>query len=61
MLVFAYFDPRELALLIDASWQIDARTGYALGFFCCWLITAASSALTWLLLRPASRINQPLP
>ena len=28
---------------------------------CGWLATAASSLFTWILLRPASRFNRPLP
>lgn len=58
MLIFAYFDPRELAHLLDPGFNINRESGYALGFFLLWIITCASSALTWLLLRPAARINQ---
>ena len=34
---------------------------YTLGFFMFWLATASASLFTWILLRPASRFNKPLP
>ena len=37
------------------------EAGYTIGFFMLWLATASSSLFTWILLRPASRYNGPLP
>ena len=41
--------------------SITRALGYTLGFFTFWLATASSSLFTWILLRPASRFNRPLP
>ena len=61
MVFFAVFDPIELR---DASWPRAALSRefcYTLGFFMFWLATASASLFTWILLRPASRFNKPLP
>lgn len=58
---FAIVDPIELR---DATWpqaDIGREAGYTIGFFMFWLATASSSLFTWILLRPASRFNKPLP
>lgn len=55
LVFFAFFDP----LPLTAQWPFSPPPGrvaaYSLCFFLCWLSTALSSALTWLLLRPAQR------
>lgn len=58
---FAFIDPLALRDISFVDWDIDRELGYTLGFFMFWLATAASSLFTWLLLRPASRFNRPLP
>ncbi len=58
---FAIVDPIELR---DATWpraNFGREAGYTIGFFMFWLATASSSLFTWILLRPASRFNKPLP
>lgn len=61
MVFFAVVDPIELR---DASWPqatLNRELCYTLGFFMFWLATASASLFTWILLRPASRFNKPLP
>jgi len=41
--------------------EISRGPGYSIAFFMFWLATAASSLFTWILLRPSSRFNRPLP
>ena len=41
--------------------EITRGLGYSIGFFMFWLATASASFFTWILLRPASRFNKPLP
>ena len=57
MLVFALVDPQDL------HWHGQAialtRQGiYTLSFFLFWLIAAASSGMTQLLLKPAGEVNR---
>jgi hypothetical protein len=59
MVFFALFDPVDLATLLPTH-PVSRELGYTLGFFMFWIATAASSLFTWILLRPASRFNQPL-
>ncbi len=61
MVFFAFIDPLELRDISFVNWVISRELGYSIGFFMLWLATAASSLFTWLLLRPASRFNRPLP
>lgn len=57
MVLFGLYDPLVLAELLDPPLQISRYAGYAIGFFCLWAMTTASSFLTWLLLRPAARFR----
>ena len=61
MAFFAYVDPLTLRDMTFPSLPISRGLGYSLGFFAFWAATAASSLFTWVLLRPASRFNHPLP
>jgi hypothetical protein len=60
MVLFAMFDPVELFSLAFPGRGISRELGYTVGFFLFWIATCASSVFTWILLRPASRFNQPL-
>jgi hypothetical protein len=51
----------ELRDLTFPDLQISREMGYTIGFFLFWIATGASSLFTWILLRPASRFNGPLP
>lgn len=61
MVFFAYVDPLALRDMTFPSMPLSRELGYSIGFFVFWLATAASSLFTWILLRPASRFNRPLP
>jgi len=61
MVFFAFIDPLELRDISFVSWDISREMGYTIGFFMFWLATASASLFTWILLRPASRFNRPLP
>jgi hypothetical protein len=61
MVFFAFIDPQDLREISFVDWEIGRQLGYSIGFFMFWLATAASSLFTWVLLRPASRFNRPLP
>ena len=61
MVFFAFVDPLELRDMTFPELPVTRELGYTLGFFMFWLSTAASSHLTWILLRPSSRFNKPLP
>lgn len=58
---FAFVDPLLLRDLTFPDLEISRGVGYTLGFFMFWACTASASLFTWILLRPASRFNQPLP
>ena len=60
MVCFALIDPLTLRDITFPGLEIGRETGYAIGFFAFWAATAASSAFTWILLRPASRFNRAL-
>jgi membrane protein insertase Oxa1/YidC/SpoIIIJ len=45
MLFFAWIDPASLADVADAPLPTDRMTGYAVGFFFFWAISAAAAAL----------------
>lgn len=51
MLLFAWIDPQALTEATDLPLPMDRMTGYAVGFFFIWVLTAASAALTVYLIR----------
>ncbi len=55
MLFFAFFDPVELFGMLDESAEIGRQTGYAIGFFFFWVLTAGCSAVTAWLVRTAPK------
>jgi hypothetical protein len=57
MLFFAMFDPADLAIAFDESFEINREAGYAAGFFFFWALTAACSAVTAWLVRTAPKRN----
>jgi hypothetical protein len=61
MVFFAFIDPLALRDISFVDWEIGRELGYTIGFFMFWAATAASSLFTWLLLRPASGVNRPMP
>ncbi len=61
MVFFAFVDPLALRDITWPGLNMSRELGYTIGFFMFWLATASSSLFTWLLLRPASRFNKPLP
>jgi hypothetical protein len=61
MVFFAFVDPLALRDLTFPGLELNRTLGYSIAFFMFWLATAASSLFTWILLRPASRYNLPLP
>ena len=61
MVFFAFVDPLALRDMTFPDVAISRGLGYSIGFFMFWMATAASSLFTWILLRPASRFNRPLP
>ena len=61
MLVFAVVDPQELHWF-GSSLNFSREAVYTLAFFCFWLLTMASSALTTLLAMSPFEVNRcPLP
>lgn len=58
MLFFAVFDPVELATTLDEELEIGRQTGYAIGFFFFWLLSAICSAVTAWLVRTAPKRDQ---
>jgi hypothetical protein len=61
MIFFAFIDPLQLRDITFPSVEISRGLGYSIAFFMFWLATGASSLFTWILLRPSSRFNRPLP
>ena len=59
--IVARIAPLTLRDITFPDLDIGREAGYAIGFFAFWSATAASSLFTWILLRPASRFNRPLP
>jgi hypothetical protein len=52
VLCFAFVDPAELSFVPHSGESTAGRmTGYGIGFFFLWLVTAAASALTLFLAR----------
>lgn len=58
MVFFAIVDPEELNQITWADIALGREFGYTLGFFMFWVCTSAASLFTWILLRPASAVNQ---
>ena len=58
MVFFAFVDPLALRDMTFPQLPMTRGLGYSIGFFVFWM---ASSLFTWILLRPPSRFNQPLP
>jgi Na+-driven multidrug efflux pump len=56
MLFFALFDPVELLATVDI--EVGRQSGYALGFFFFWVISAGCSAVTAWLVRTAPKRDQ---
>ena len=61
MVFFAFVDPLALRDITAPGLALTRQMGYSIGFFMFWIATASSSLFTRILLRPASRFNQPLP
>lgn len=57
MVLFALIDPVELHAISFPDWQVSRTAGYSIGFFMFWSVTAASSYVTWLLLRRSVVVN----
>ena len=51
MVLFAFVDPMTLVEVTEPPLPIERMTGYAIGFFFIWILTAGSAALTLYLLR----------
>ena len=56
IIFFTLFDPTELAL-IGGFPNLTRTGGYTIGFFCFWLLTSISCALTCYFRRPTHRHN----
>lgn len=55
MLTFAFFDPIDLAHLLQETLAVGREAGYAVGFFCYWILFAVCSGLTAWLVRTAPK------
>ncbi len=55
MLFFALFDPVELLATVNI--EVSHQSGYAIGFFFFWFISAGCSAVTAWLVRTAPKRN----
>jgi hypothetical protein len=58
---FAFVDPLALRDITFPDVEMSREAGYTIAFFLFWAATAGASLFTWILLRPASRFNAPLP
>jgi len=58
MMFFALFDPTELMATLDGDIDIDRQSGYAIGFFFFWTVSAGCSAVTAWLVRTAPKRDQ---
>lgn len=57
ILFFTAFDPD--IILPASGYNVVSRTaGYSIGFFCFWILTASSCALTCYFQRPCDHINK---
>ena len=61
MVFFAFVDPLALRDITMSQLPLTRELGYTIGFFMFWLATASASLFTWILLRPATHFNKPLP
>lgn len=57
ILFFAAFDP-EVMLAAGGYHGISRTAGYSIGFFCFWILTSSSCALTCYFQRPVDGINK---
>ena len=55
MVFFAFFDPEDLAGILDEGLEIGREAGYAVGFFFFWILSAVCSGLTAWLVRTAPK------
>lgn len=55
MVFFANVDPDVLSETTTVGWDISRETGYAIGFFMFWLLTAGTATLTTFLIRTEHR------
>ena len=55
MVFFAMVDPLVLSGMTTPGWEISRQTGYAIGFFMFWLLTAATCALSFFMARTDHR------
>ncbi|MCB1803033.1 MAG: hypothetical protein KDI82_15185 [Gammaproteobacteria bacterium] len=58
IIFFTLFDPVALGQ-IGGFPDITRMGGYTVGFFCFWLLTSISCAMTCYFRRPANRVNKP--
>jgi len=56
IIFFTVFDPTELGM-IGGFPNVTRIGGYTIGFFCFWLLTSISCALTCYFRRPTHRFN----
>ncbi len=61
MVLFALFDPADLAGIVSLDIAFAPMTGYAAGFFLLWAITAGSSFITLYMIRTAHRTQHHRP
>ena len=61
MLFFAFVDPGAMPAALSLAVEFSRMTGYAIGFFFFWLITAISSSMSVFLLRTARRDSKNKP
>jgi len=57
ILFFTAFDP-EVILSASGYPGVSRMAGYSIGFFCFWLLTASSCALTCYFQRPCDDVNK---
>jgi hypothetical protein len=55
MVFFAMVDPLVLSGVTTPGWEISRQTGYAIGFFMFWLLTAATCVLSFFMARTDHR------
>ena len=56
VIFFSVFDPQELYLFGEAT-TLSRLAVYSIGFFLCWAVAAASSAMTVFLVRTANGLK----
>ncbi|HKL52088.1 MAG TPA: hypothetical protein VJ908_13045 [Wenzhouxiangellaceae bacterium] len=57
MVLFAFVDPIDLALISFPDLEISRQAGHTVAFLGFWLGYASACTFTWLLLRPKSRFE----